>query len=139
MARKTKDTGTAAAQRRGGVKDIELGDELKLYIDTSSEPTYRMIEAMAKALINRQAAGTYDSTKARKAFMNVANFGAKEYTRDVRKPGPHGSFGQFSPATRDYVAGHLLVDYERRAGWGEYNRLLAAKYRNKAPRPTGRP
>lgn len=123
-------TGLGGAVKRL-VENVQLGDELKLYIDTSSEPTYRMIEATAKQLINRKAAGTYDRTKARKAFMNVATFGAKEYTRDVRKPGPHGSFGQFSPATRGYVAGHLLSDFEARAKFGEYNRLLSAKHRKK--------
>ena len=128
----------AAKRKRtpaGGPENTVLGDELKLYIDTSSEPTYQMIEGTAKQLVNRQAADTYDRTKALKAFVNVANFAAKEYTRDVRKPGPHGSFGQFSPTTRAYVARHLLSDYEARAKWGEYNRLLAKKYRKSAPKP----
>ena len=126
-------------KRRGGVEDIELGDELKLWIDTSSEPIYLMINATARNLINKMAAGKYDRSKARKAFLNVANAAAKQYVKDnagaefrgyqIRR-GPHGSFGPFSTATRDYVAGHLLADYDARIGYGEYDHYLAQKYKD---------
>ena len=96
--------------------------ELELYADTSSEPVYRMSQAVIKNLVAKRARGSYDTTKAEKAWLNVANFAAQEYTREFGGTG-HGSYGSFSMGTRRAVARRMLDDFEDKLAYGEFRHL----------------
>lgn len=111
--------------------DIDAAHELALYIDTSSEPLYRMSQQVRKNLMAKRARGTYDLELSKKAWKYVADAGAREYTREYGTPGPHGSFGVFGPAERQLVASMLANDFYANARTGEYDALLPKKYQPK--------
>ncbi len=116
-----------------------LADDLVLFIE-SDGGMHDLVQATRKNLINKKARGVYDISKAVKAWTNVANKGAQEYHRQVPNlvaagwPS-HGSYGAFSPTARNFAGLEMFGTYESAAHFGEYDYLLAKKYRPTSPTP----
>jgi len=113
--RKIRGNGRKApAKRRNGAKSVAdpvAAHELELYIE--NEPALVAASNSLGKLIMRNLArmilrGTYDSTKAWKAWVPLADEGAKRYTREY---GDRFGTG-FNKATREMVANSLAEAFE---------------------------
>lgn len=122
----------AHRRRRGNPADRELADELVLYAENTGE-LYPLIQSTQKSLMTKRARGDFDVLKAGKAWMNVMNRAAQMYTREFRAPGPHGSYGKFSPGTRSAAAGQMMSHFSTLASTGQLDYLLPKKYQRKNP------
>lgn len=113
-AGETKIIAKAPAKRKNGAKSVAdpvAAHELELYIE--NEPALVAASNSLGKLIMRNLSrmilrGTYDSTKAWKAWMPLADEGAKRYTREY---GDRFGTG-FSKATREMVANSLAEAFE---------------------------
>lgn len=90
--------------------------ELHVYADTSSEPVYRARLAAQAAIRRHINRGNFDAQKMVKAYRNVMDFAAQEYTREYGARGKNGSYGCFSPADRQQAAEMMAA-----ADAAEYN------------------
>ena len=70
-------------------------------------------QAAIRRHINR---GNFDAQKMVKAYRNVMDFAAQEYTREYGTRGKNGSYGCFSPADRQQAAEMMAA-----ADAAEYN------------------
>ncbi len=101
--------------------------ELELFI-TSDANLYRQMHLpIIKNLITKKARGVYDTEKAKKGFMYLADEGAKRYAKEF------GSrdvvwHEMFNINTRRMVAAELTESFETEAGYGNYDNLLPKKY-----------
>jgi hypothetical protein len=98
--------------RRNGVRstvDHEASTELKIYVD-NTYALYALKTAIEKNLSKKKASGKYDSSKAPKAFLYLADEGAKRYAKEFASP--REAFQIFSAATRRDVAARLAKDFE---------------------------
>lgn len=102
------------------VADPVAARELELYIENegalvaAANSMGRMIMRNLAGMITR---GTYDSTKAWKAWMPLADEGAKRYTREYGD-----RFGTvFNKATREMVANRLAEAFESEVRTGAIN------------------
>lgn len=119
-------------KRRDNPTDHELADELVLYAENTGE-LYPLIQSTQKSLRTKQARGDFDILKAGKAWMAVMNRAAQMYTHEFRAPGPHGSYGKFSPGTRSAAAGQMMSHFSTLASTGQLDYLLPKKYQRKNP------
>jgi hypothetical protein len=78
--------------------------ELFLYIDSDSNLYRQMVIPIMQNLARKIGRGAYDKAKAVKLWNYLADEGAKRYTKEFGTPGPCGSYGTFTPATRFMVA-----------------------------------
>lgn len=110
------------------VADLVAARELELYIENegalvaAANSMGRMIMRNLAGMIAR---GTYDSTKAWKAWMPLADEGAKRYTREYGD-----RFGTvFNKATREMVANAIAEAFESevRTGAIDLSALLAPR------------
>jgi hypothetical protein len=110
------------------VADPVAARELELYIENESAlvaAPNSMGRMIMRNLARMIARGTYDSTKAWKAWMPLADEGAKRYTREF---GAHFGTG-FNKATREMVANALAEAFESevRTGAIDLSTLLAPR------------
>jgi len=97
--------------------------ELHLYASNHADLHRQRMTPIHKNLRNKQAAGTYDSDKAHKAFGHAAKDAADRYHKE------HGH--RFSKATRDKVAAKMRDEFERDSAAGEHDHLLHKKHQKK--------
>jgi len=97
--------------------------ELHLYASNHADLHRQRMTPIHKNLRNKQAAGTYDSDKAHKAFGHAAKDAADRYHKE------HGH--RFSKATRDRVAAKMRDEFERDSADGEHDHLLHKKHQKK--------
>lgn len=89
--------------RRSQPIDMAGATELKLTIDNDGELYRRRALPIHKNLALKKSKGTFDSAKAVKAFLHLADAGAAQYKKE---------FGTvFNRATRLEVARLLLKDW----------------------------
>jgi hypothetical protein len=109
--------------RRNGAKTVAdpvAARELELYIENESA-LVAAANSMGRAIMRNLAGmitrNTYDSTKAWKAWMPLADEGAKRYTREYGD-----RFGTvFNKATREMVANRLAEAFESEVRTGAIN------------------
>lgn len=118
-----RKTVASPKKRKNGAKSVAdpvAARELELYIENegalvaAANSMGRMIMRNLAGMITR---GTYDSTKAWKAWMPLADEGAKRYTREYGD-----RFGTvFNKATREMVANALAEAFESEVRTGAIN------------------
>lgn len=101
--------------------DIEAR-ELYLFTYNDGDLYRRMRSPIEQGLVKKKKRGTYDSTKAQKAYLNLVNEGAKEYIRQ------HGSrrdkwFEIFDMPTRRAAARQMAREFETSYKTGDFGRL----------------
>lgn len=95
-------------------------EELLLYIDNDGDLYRQQTTSIMANLARKMAKDKYDPTQAVKAWRYLADAGAQKYTREeFGAPGPHGSYGGFSPADRQAVATELARRFEQQVNDGE--------------------
>lgn len=82
-------------------------DELQLHIDNTRR-LYDQKRAIEMLLLRKVKAGKYSHTLAPKAFLYVAEAGAKDYRREYGADDPRS----FNPATRLMVAKAFVREFE---------------------------
>lgn len=90
--------------------DIPAAVELRLYAVNDGE-TYRAVTTpVIENLARKIAAGSYDPSKAGKAWVHVADYSAQRYTKEFCS-GSESSYGCFTKPTREYAAGEIAEYY----------------------------
>ncbi len=97
--------------------DEHAARELQLFIDNDSNLYHQRFIPMVKNLMKKRAAGIYDSEKAAKLFLYLADDGARKYYKEFG-----GSF-KFDLATRWAVAKSIRDGFEAEAELGNYDSL----------------
>lgn len=97
--------------------------ELHLYASNHADLHRQRLTPIHKNLRNKQAAGTYDSNKAHRAFSHAAKDAADRYHKE------HGH--RFDKKTRDAVAAKMRDEFERDSAAGEHDHLLHKKHQKK--------
>lgn len=95
--------------------------ELHLYASNHADLHRQRMTPIHKNLRNKQAAGTYDSEKAHKAFGHAAKDAADRYHKE------HGH--RFSTSTRKAVAAKMRDEFESDSKAGEHDHLLHKKHK----------
>ncbi len=108
-----------------GPPDLRCAEELELWI-TNTASLIRVYEAIAKNLVTKMARSTFDAKKAVKAFLNLADEGARHYGREI--DGKRGIPSYMNRNTRLVAAGALLEYFIREAEIGNYDLYLPKKY-----------
>lgn len=85
--------------------------ELTLFAVNDGELYRSRVQPILANLARKVARGVYDADKALTLWRYAADDAAQRYTRAHGAPGPHGSYGCFSPATRRAVAGLPAENY----------------------------
>lgn len=85
--------------------------ELALFATNDGDLYRARIQPIVTNLARKVAAGTYQPGTAPKLWRYAADDAAQRYTRAHGTPGPHGSYGSFSVATRQTVATMLAESY----------------------------
>lgn len=136
-----RKTVASPKKRMNGAKSVAdpvAARELELYIENegalvaAANSMGRMIMRNLAGMITR---GTYDSTKAWKAWMPLADEGAKRYTREYGD-----RFGTvFNKATREMVANRLAEAFESEVRTGAINlaTLLAPRANRRTRKNAG--
>jgi hypothetical protein len=119
--RKAADPRKAPARRNGSRSTVDpvAARELELYIENEANlvgPGNSLGANIMRMLAGRIVRGTYDSTKAWKAWVPLTTEGAKRYKREI------GSLNA-SKATRDAVATRLSEAFESEVRSGGINPL----------------
>jgi hypothetical protein len=109
--------------------------DLEIYIDNDRDLYRQMTTMILKNLAARRAKGEYDHAKAVRAFMYLADAGARKYTKEHGSPGTpwHKTF---TVADRRQAAESLAHAFEAEAALGNYDHLVPAAVagrRAKAP------
>ena len=106
-------------------------DNLHLFAENNGE-TYRVAHTpIARALRNRMANGSYDHSKAAKAWQPWVDHAFQEYKRQVgESPSGKGSHA-FSADTRRKVAKEKADSFHHDAMAGHYDHLLRQKNKHK--------
>lgn len=107
--------------------DEHAAVELKLYIDNDNR--YAIMGGgqgryISKNLWRKWQKGTYDSSKAPKAWSYVVESAAKAYAKEFSEPRDWSTI--FNPATRAHVARELALDWEAFAEDGTFDRYAPA-------------
>lgn len=88
---------------------------------------YSALQRIRGNLATMKAKGTYDPRRAPRAFANVIELAAKEYTREFGSPNQKWH-EVFTKADRDEVAKTLVAEFEAEYPLGNYDHLLPKKY-----------
>ncbi len=97
-------------RRRGLRGEIEQ-TELRLYVD-NEERFYRRRLAVRAALARKVCRGSYDASKAAKAFVPMLTEAAKSYGKEYAS-GPKEGLRTFSTTDRRAVAADMASDFIR--------------------------
>jgi len=111
----------------GFESDESVAAELVMHVNNTGRLHQQMV-AIRKALMTKHARGQYSSEKAVKAFLNMADSGAKNY---VREHGGGKWSDTFPKKIRMMAAKDLRDEFEGEAKFGNYDDLLPAKYQGK--------
>tara|TARA_R110000824_G_scaffold62371_1_gene165272 strand:- start:498 stop:1490 length:993 start_codon:yes stop_codon:yes gene_type:complete len=108
---------------------VELGeshDSRELHLFTSNHPDVhrQRTNPVHKNLRNKMARGTYDTTKAHKAFMHIARDGSKAYDK------AHGH--KFDKDAIHQTATTMQNEFESEAKDGQHDHHLYKKYKSSA-------
>lgn len=107
--------------------------ELVLYIDNTFA-LYKQKQQIQKRLAMRKRKGEYERQLGQKAFMHLANAGAKSYVREMKLDEPWSR--AFTPADREQAAKEFEAEFRQEYQLGALEYLLPAKLqRNKNPSP----
>jgi len=110
--------------------DPQAATELQLFIDNDANLYRQMTMPIYKNLANKMAGGKYSSSLAVKAFMHLAQEGAKRYAK--QHSNAVGDWkALFSVPTRKKVAEELRDEFEAEARRGNYDDLLQKQYKSK--------
>lgn len=116
----------APKENIAGEVDPGAARELDLFIRNDGDLYRQQHIPITKNLITKMARGTYDSEKAVKMFMYLAESGAKKYKKEF---GDELKWHEmFNVATRREVAKSLRNSFETEAELGNYDHLLPKKY-----------
>jgi len=122
---------TETVERLSEAVDRTEASELKLFIDNDGQLYRGMTTNIYKNLVNKKAAGRYNSQLATKAFL--ADEGAKRYVKEFGSRGDRWH-EMFNKPTRMHVAEQLRDDFEEEMKLGNYDYLLMKKYQKKGGR-----
>jgi hypothetical protein len=100
--------------------------ELVIFADNNHDLYRQKMEPIFKNLIAKMASGQYDSEKAVKQFMYLAESAAKLYAKDARTTTPWHVM--FPVPVRKLAATHWRDSFEGEAKLGNYDNLLPKKY-----------
>lgn len=106
-----------------------IARELELFIVNDATLYRQMHVPIQRNLITKMARETYDSEKAIKMFLHLADEGAKRYVKEFGYPIDLKWFEVFTKPTRIAVAISLRDTFEVEAELGNYDHLLPKKYR----------
>jgi len=112
----------ALTEAVSGPVDPDAAQELRLYIDNDGDLYRQMTTPIINNLMRKWKKGTYDSELAVKAFMYLANEGARKYVREHGGPGDRVDT-VFNKNTRMEVAKALRDSFEGEAELGNYDRF----------------
>jgi len=124
---------TETVERLSEAVDRTEASELKLFIDNDGQLYRGMTTNIYKNLVNKKAAGRYNSQLATKAFLHLADEGAKRYTKEFGSRGDRWH-EMFNKPTRMHVAEQLRDDFEEEMKLGNYDYLLMKKYQKTGKR-----
>jgi len=93
------------------VTDDTDARELALFAVNDGALYRSRVQPILANLARKAAKGIYDADKALTLWRYAADDAAQRYTLAHGTPGPHGSYGCFSPATRRAVASMLAENY----------------------------
>jgi hypothetical protein len=91
--------------------DTVAARELTLYITNTGEIYQKYTVPTVARLAHRVVNGTYDPTKAVKAWLYIADIGAQQYTVEYSAKGD-SSYGIFSKPTRLLCSAELMTYYQ---------------------------
>jgi hypothetical protein len=111
--------------------DQSVVAELKLYTENDGDIYRQTTQPLLKALMAHWGRGTYDSEQAVRAFMNLAEVGARKYAREIAGQ-PAGWSEMFDTKIRRAAAIAWRDEFEAEAKLGNYDDLLPAKYKKQA-------
>lgn len=116
--------GAMALNPRREPPDETAVDELEIYIDNDARFAMQAEGSqgaqIASNLWKKWEKGTYDSSKAPKAWSYMVENAAKAYSKEFSNPGDEKYI--FNPATRDEVARHLTEQFEMFARDGTFEK-----------------
>ena len=105
--------------------DEQAAYELKTFTENDGDIYRQQTTSIIKNLATKKAQGKYNRDLAVKAFMHLAEAGAKKYTKEFG-----GTWNQiFSVPTRRHVATMWRDEFETEYELGNYDDLLPKKYR----------
>ncbi|GEM_PF-1267610 len=125
------------AWARSGPADKVLGMDLYQFIINDGDLYRQMTIPIIKNLLTKRARGTFDEAKALKAWLNLADAGAKKYAKEFgyepgsSRPEVGPNMGGFNKKTRELVAKSLWEYYGDDMDLGNYDHLLPKKYQKK--------
>lgn len=95
------------------MKDLDkpAAHDLALYAVNNGNLYRQRGQPIILNLARKQAAGKYDASKAPALWRYLADDAAQRYTVEYGSAGPHGSYGNFSPATRVAAAVEIAAHY----------------------------
>lgn len=118
--------GEYETNQRGDVMAEELDEhaatELSLYIDNDGDLYRQMTVPILKNLANKKAQGKYNHALAIKAFMYLADAGAKKYAKEFDSAG--NWYRIFNVPTRKEVAKDAAHAFEAEWKAGSYRNYL---------------
>jgi hypothetical protein len=101
--------------------------ELKLFTENDGDLYRQMTTSILKNLATKKAQGKYNRELAVKAFMYLAEAGAKKYAKEhASSPAEWNKI--FSVADRKQAATDWRDEFETEFELGNYNSLLPKKY-----------
>jgi hypothetical protein len=106
--------------------------ELKIFLDNDRDLYFGQRESIVKALLRRKNADTYDSAKSVKAWVHLAESGARKYAKEYGHRGDQWN-RIFSVADRKIVARELRDEFEAEHTLGNYA-ILQRELETKAQR-----
>lgn len=118
--------------RRNPDGDYAKANDLELYIKNTGGELQDRIRALRTMLVRKYKRGTYDRDHAVRAWMYIADDGARMYAREFRTGG-RTSFGPFDAPTRRITARALASDFTVGLELGEWDYL----YKGNPRRNTG--
>lgn len=105
--------------------------ELQQFVENDGQIYRQMTQPILKNLTTKKARGVYKADLAHKAFMNLAEAGAKQYVKQVG--GCHGTWHTMFPIdVRRIVAKNWVESFETEYGYGNYDDFLPKKYQKKS-------
>jgi len=128
--RRTHATGAIVKGRaRPAAKspDNEAARELQMFIDNDGDLYRQQTVSIHKNLMAKRARGVYNPQLAAKAFMYLAEAGAKKYAKDLGSDTNWHNI--FDVATRRLVAENLRDEFIAEAEVGNYDEYIPKKYR----------
>jgi len=107
-----------------------VASELKMFTENDGAIYRQQTTSILKNLATKKAQGKYNSELAVKAFMHLAESGARKYAKEFGD-GEHQWSKMFPPNVRKIAAVEWRDEFETQFGHGDYDHLLPKKYQKK--------